>query len=181
VQDGDWFAQAVRSMVKEGAMKPFQDGSFGPDREATRAVFVYALYKISGGAPGDGGTERYSDVDYEGPFSEAVLWGAANGVILGYGDGRFGPDDRLTREQACVIFLRCAKANGIMLGSSTTSEFFADDGDISAWAWNAVYVCRKAGLVEGYEDGNFLPGGRISRAELASMLQRYCENYAWAK
>jgi hypothetical protein len=180
VKDGDWFAEAVRSMVKEGAMKPFQDGSFGPDKEATRAVFVYALYRISGGA-GDGDTERYSDVDYGGPYGEAVLWGTANGVILGYGDGRFGPDDRLTREQACAIFLRCAKANGIKLGSTTTSEFFGDDGDISAWAWDAVYICKKAGLVVGYEDGNFLPGGNISRAELASMLQRYCENYAWAK
>ena len=100
-------------------------------------------------------------------YADAVLWATQAGVISGYGDGRFGPNDPVSREQIAVILWRYAGS------PAAQGEDFADEASISTWAADAVDWARSAGLMTGQEGNRFAPQASATRAETAVILRAF--------
>ncbi len=124
------------------------------------------------GAPEVEAEEGFADVDAADWFAPAVAWASAEGLITGYGEGAFGPDDPLTREQLAVVFWRMAgepAAEADLTG-------FPDGAETSAWAVGAMEWAVSTGLLEGYTDtGRLDPTGDFTRAQAATVFFRQAE------
>ena len=142
----------------------------------TRAQFAAVIVKALGLAPGMGNCQ-FSDVKssdwYKGYIETAVEYG----LIYGYGDGTFGPNETITREQAMTMMARALKLVGltIKLESNSISQMmtlYKDGFDTSRYAGESVAICLYYGLISG-RNGNYLaPKENITRAEVAVMVQR---------
>jgi len=109
-------------------------------------------------------------------YTDAVTWAAANGIVSGYGGGRFGPEDYITREQLAVIFLNYFKHIGEgPVGAWMVRVEFEDLAEISDWAFEAVAYCSIKGLITGKPGIVFDPRAGATRAEFATMLMRLAE------
>ena len=135
---------------------------------------VYNMEKALKGSVGSYTTNPFTDVSARKPYYQAVLWGAYNQIINGYGGGRFGPDDGITREQFCAILYRYATNNGIALTATQTAKTFTDGSSISDWAKEAVAACQKAGIISGYPDNTFKPRSYVTFQEACAMVDRFC-------
>ena len=142
--------------------------TFAPDDNATRAVVVEALWRLAD-EPVAEQQSPFDDVPADSDFADSVAWAQQTGVVTGDGDGNFRPLDHITREEMCAVLARFASWRGDTMQASLQGDF-NDADDISAWAREAVYLCRGSGLVEGREDGCFYPQDNVTRAELAQML-----------
>ena len=116
----------------------------------------------------------FSDVGYGSYYAGYAIWAYEKGIISGNGSASvFAPDQNVTREQVCTILSRFASVLGITVSQSKSKASFPDDGKISSWAKDSVYAMQQAGIVNGDTDGSFRPTGSASRAEAATMLQRF--------
>ena len=108
-------------------------------------------------------------------YADAVTWAAAKGVVEGYGNGIFGPDDSITREQLAAMLYRhaLAKERDISVGEDTNILGYKDFDRISEWAIPAIQWAVGSGVVTGKGGGILDPNGQATRAEAAAMLQRY--------
>ena len=133
------------------------------------------LWRMAG-SPAASASGTFSDVADGDWYAQAVAWAAAQGVVSGYGDGAFGVNDPVTREQLAAMLYRFAQARGddVSIGESTNLLSYADAADISEWAFPALEWACGAGVLEG--DGSRLnPQGQATRAELAALLARFCQ------
>lgn len=170
--ENHWSKEAVEYVAQKGIMNGVAEGEFAPDKKLTRGMIVTMLYRLSGDtAEGENG---FSDITYGAWYKDAANWANANGISGGYGNGKFGADDNVTREQLVVMLMRYAKLKGL----DTTSEKseFKDDEKISSWAQDSVYWAKSSGLVLGREDGTFDPKSGATRGEIATIFMRFCEN-----
>ncbi|MBM7868104.1 hypothetical protein GTO89_15145 [Heliobacterium gestii] len=171
-----WAKEAINNMGSRMVISGVGNGMFEPDREITRAEFAAIVVKGLGLKPGTG-TNLYSDVrpaEWYGPFIQTA---AAYGIISGYGDGTFGPDDRITREQAMTMMARAMKITGLKAGLKTDESDnllngFGDEPQIAVWAKESAAACVKTGIVEGKSRDMLAPKGEITRAEVAVIVQR---------
>lgn len=164
-----WYMPALDFCASHVLIDAIDGGrSFAPDSSATRAVVVEALWRLAE-RPEATDTEPFDDVSADAAYAASVAWGQENGIITGDGDGGFRPQDSITREEMCAVLARFAAWRGDTLQVSLQGSF-GDEDTISAWAREAVYLCRGSGLVKGREDGNFYPKDAVTRAELAQML-----------
>lgn len=162
-----WYARDVDFCVQQGLMDGITPDAFSPDVPASRAVLVTALYRRAGN-PAAGQDAGFTDIPAEAAYRDAAAWAQANGIIDGYGDGRFGGEDPVTREQFAAMLWR---AEG--RPAARSSEIFADQEKISAYAAEAVSWARGTAIIQGKGDGLFDPGARITRGETAAMLHRW--------
>lgn len=140
------------------------------ETRANTVVVMYNGHSAIGGSVASYTSNPFKDVGSGKTYYQPVLWASANSIVNGYGNGKFGPADGITREQFCAILLRYAEYAGITLPSDQAAKSFTDGSQISSWAKNAVVACQKAGIVNGYEDGSFRPKNGISRAEVSKMI-----------
>ena len=113
----------------------------------------------------------FSDVTGEAWFAEAVRWAAAMGIVGGYGNGKFGPNDPITREQLAVMLWRYAGSP-----AATNKELhFADADEASGYALDALRWAVENGILNGYGDGRLNPVGLATRAQVAQMLKNFME------
>jgi hypothetical protein len=117
----------------------------------------------------------FSDVDAGEWYTDGITWAAANGIVLGYGDGTCGPEDNVTREQLAAILNRYAKFRNLSLPETRDYTGFNDDRNISAYARDSVARLFKAEIINGKPNGVFDPRGDATRAEIAAMLHRFIE------
>ena len=112
-----------------------------------------------------------------------MTWAAENGIVGGYGGGLFGPEDNITREQLAAILYRYAQAKGydVSVGEDTNILSYADALDVSEWAIPAMQWACGSGVIEGVTEATLVPGGTATRAQVATMLMRFCEYYADTK
>ena len=164
-----WYMEAVSQASELGLMMGTSDLTFSPDLPLSRAMLATTLYRLAG-SPTASGSLSFSDTEEESWYGDAVRWAAQYGYMEGYGDGRFAPDEPVTREQFVTVLWRYA---GIPVG--TGSLDFADGAAISGWAGAAVSWARGIGLVEGEPDGSFAPAGETTRAQAAAILTRYLD------
>ncbi|MCS7460044.1 DUF2252 family protein [Paenibacillus doosanensis] len=161
---GHWSEASVKDLVRLGAINGYPDGTFKPDNRITRAEFVTVIVKAFGLQQQNG----KSFADTRGHWAqEAIATAAAIGIVDGYEDEAFGPDDLITREQAAAIVVRVAH---IELSANDIS--FADEAEVSEWARAALAAAAVKGLINGYEEGTVRPKVNTTRAEAAAIVLR---------
>ena len=171
VKDGAWYVQYVDYVVAKGLMNGYEDGRFGPNDSTTRAQIVTILYRAEGEPAAT--TSSFADVDAGQYYAKAVAWAAVNGIVKGYSDTQFAPEDKITREQLAAILYRYAQFKGQDVGAKADLSGFADNGKISEYAFSAMQWAVETGLMQGNEDGTLKPQGQATRAEVAAMLMRF--------
>ena len=152
--------------------------AFDPEGTTTRGQVVTILWRLAG-CPVVNYLMDFDDVDPAAWYGEAVRWAASEGVVTGYGNGRFGTDDPITREQLATMLWRYAQHEGYdtTQGGMAIQEY-ADYDQVSDFALEALDWAVSAGIVNGTGDGSTLsPQGQATRAQAAAMLQRFCEKY----
>jgi hypothetical protein len=160
---GHWAEDAIRSLVGSGAINGYSDGTFKPDKTVTRAEFAQMLVNAME-IPAANNSEVFADTEsHWGKASIAAAYAA--GIIYGYGDNKFGPDDPVTREQIVAMVIRTAKLTG-----PSGQLSFADNEAISDWAKEPVAIAVANGLITGYSDQTFRPGNNATRAEAAVII-----------
>ena len=150
-------------------------GAFRPADNETRLEFVAGLYAMHCALGGKAATLKsvpFTDVSQDSEDYPAVLWGYESGVIKGVSGTSFDPSGTITRESACAMLVRFARADGITLATVADAEQFVDSLNVSQYARSAVTACQMSGLVNGYNNGYFRPKGFISRQECAAVLCR---------
>ena len=150
-------------------------GAFRPTDNETRLEFVAGLYAMHCALGGKAATLKsvpFTDVSQDSEDYPAVLWGYESGVIKGVSATAFDPSGTITRESACAMLVRFARADGITLATVADAEQFVDSLNVSQYARSAVTACQMSGLVNGYNNGYFRPKGFISRQECAAVLCR---------
>ena len=162
-----WYAAAVEYVRDNGLMNGVSATTFDPDGTMTHAMLVQTLYRAAG-SPAVSGTDSFTDTQDGAWYADAVLWAFQEGVVSGYGNGLFGTNDPVTREQIAVILWRYAGTP-----SAVTSQDFADESAISAYAGQAVDWARANGIVNGADGNRFLPRSSATRAQAATILRNY--------
>jgi len=173
---GHWAEEAVNYMGSRMVAGGVGNGNFAPDLPITRAEFAAIIVKGLGLAEEDGAVP-FTDARSGDWYAGAVRTAYEYGLMNGYGDGTFRPEERVTREQAMVIIARAMAITGLTADVSPgdaekTLASFADADGVSGWARSGVAAGIQAGIVFGRDDGRIAPGDSISRAEVAVIVQR---------
>ena len=176
VDDGDWFADAVRFVYENGMMNGVSETDFAPHAATSRSMIVTILYRLEGEPVVDYAMD-FTDVAGDAYYAEAVRWAASEGIVGGYGGGLFGSDDAVTREQLAVILYRYAVYKGydVSIGEDTNILSYADFADLSEYAIPAMQWACGAGVITGVTDATLVPQGEATRAQVAAMLMRFVE------
>ena len=177
VDDGDWFADAVRFVYANGMMNGVSETDFAPHAATSRSMIVTILYRMEGEPVVDYAMD-FTDVASDAYYTEAVRWAASKGIVGGYGNGLFGANDDVTREQLAAILYRYAAYQGYDVSQRADLSGFGDAESISGYAQEALSWAHAQGLVLGFEDGSLRPQGTASRAQIAAVLMRFCETVA---
>lgn len=171
VQKDQWYHDGVHYMVQNDWMKGMSDSVFGINVEVSRAMVAQILY-ANAEKPDVSGTSGFVDVPVGVWYEDAVAWAAKQGVVSGYGSGRFGPNDTVTREQLAQMLY--ANEDKIAV---TGQLNFSDASAVSSWAKDGVIWATQQGIIEGtrQEDGTVVldPKGQATRAQLAVMMMQY--------
>jgi len=170
-----WFKEAVYYTVDKGIFAGITATTFCPNDDMTRAMFVATLSRIAGVAVSNKSITVFSDVKSGQWYTGAVKWASDNGIVAG-SNGRFMPNEPITREQICTILLTYSKYMKITLKPKQAAVTFKDAKKISSWSKSAVTTCQRAGLVAG-ADGVFNPQGKANRAQVAQILAAFHKNY----
>jgi hypothetical protein len=176
VADTDWFYEAVCFVTENGLMEGTGANKFSPNITLTRAMIVTILYRLEG-KPEVSGDIPFLDVDEGEWYSNAILWASKNNIVFGYGNGKFGLNDPVTREQAVVILYRYAKEKGLDVSMSADLSKFTDMNDVSDWALDAMKWAVAVGIVQGRSDDKMIPGETSTRAEITMIIKRYIEDF----
>ncbi len=168
--DKHWAYPEIAEVLKRGIFNGLGGGRFGPNMYMQRGMFATVL----GNYEQHGQTETatpFTDVKSTEYYAKHVLWAYQNGILAGYGNGKFGPKDPTTREQAAVILQRYLVYRGILEpDAAPPATSYKDQSRVSAWAVDAVAACTQLGLFRGYPDGSFQPKKKITRAEAAVVM-----------
>lgn len=166
---GHWGEKEITAMIESGFANGYEDGSFRPNASITRAEFITMLVRILENTKGIPSAEASSFTDTAGHWAQKNISAAVSaGITGGYGNGNFGPNDLITREQVAVML-----ANASGSGNNSGNVAFADGNRVSSWAADKVNYAAGNGWLKGYEDNTFRPGNSASRAEVCTMLLRF--------
>lgn len=162
---GHWAEPNVKYVYDNALMNGYSDGTFKPDASITRAEFSAVMARFLKLDDKAAATEKFGDV--KGHWAIGYIGALADkGIVGGVTEDSFAPDDNITREQMAAILARAFELK------ETSPELFADNGEISDWAHDYVYACRKAGYMTGDAANNFSPLDNASRAEVATVIYR---------
>lgn len=175
VSRSDWYYQFVDYVTSKGYFNGTSETTFAPAENMTRAMFVTVLFRFDG-AKGDRTQSAFTDVAPGEWYTDAINWAAANRIVDGVGDGKFAPNDPITRAQMCTMIERYLalykKAWKVTLPETGSVSVMVDENAIPAYALAAVKQCQRHGLVNGFEDGTFRPNELSTRAQVAAVIYR---------
>lgn len=174
VSANDWFASAVDYVTGKGMMNGTADNTFSPKANTTRGMIVTVLYRLEN-QPSTSAAS-FTDVASGAYYANAVAWANANGIVSGYGSGKFGPNDKVTREQLAAILYRYAQYKKYDVSGAKSLDGYTDAQSVSSYAVPALQWANAAGVVTGKSGSKLDPKGNATRAEVAAMLMRFCEN-----
>ena len=174
VSANDWFASAVDYVTGKGMMNGTADNTFSPKANTTRGMVVTVLYRLEN-QPSTSAAS-FTDVASGAYYANAVAWANANGIVSGYGSGKFGPNDKVTREQLAAILYRYAQYKKYDVSGANSLDGYTDVQSVSSYAVPALQWANAAGVVNGKSGSKLDPKGYATRAEVAAMLMRFCEN-----
>ena len=181
VSDSDWFYDPVCYVYSQGLMTGTSATTFEPNTSLSRAMLVAVLHRLEGSSQASG--SDFTDVAEGDWYAQAVNWAASVGVVNGFDDGTFQPNAAITREQMAAILrnydAKLAQTGAAYKGLDVTAAgsltHYSDAASVSDWAKDSVEWAVGSGLLGGYEDSTLRPQGTTTRAEVASVLQRYLE------
>ena len=162
-----WYTDAVAYVRDNGLMGGTSDTTFEPEGTMTRSMLSATLYRLAG-SPTVTGEDAFSDTEEGVWYTDAVLWASQQGLVGGYGNGLFGTNDPVTREQIAVLLWRYAGSPAAEAGAD-----FSDESAISDYAVQAVDWARASGVVSGAEGNRFLPQSNATRVQVAAILCNY--------
>lgn len=174
VSANDWFASAVDYVTGKGMMNGTADNTFSPKANTTRGMVVTVLYRLEN-QPSTSAAS-FTDVASGAYYANAVAWANANGIVSGYGSGKFGPNDKVTREQLAAILYRYAQYKKYDVSGAKSLDGYTDAQSVSSYAVPALQWANAVGVVTGKSGNKLDPKGNATRAEVAAMLMRFCEN-----
>lgn len=176
VGDAAWYRQSVQYVYDRGLMSGTSATTFDADDALTRAMFVTILGRIDGVRADQYASSPFRDVPHGQWFSPYVQWAAAQDIVSGYGNRRFGPDDPVTREQLAAILSRYLDYRSMALPADKNAvKSFGDIGSVSAWAKDSVNAIGRIGLLQGDEHGNYNPAATATRAEVSVVCMKLSE------
>ncbi len=172
VKEGVWYYDAVIYCATKGIFNGNKDGTFAPGKSITRAEFVVALANYSGEDISNEECERFTDIKPTHWYYKAVAWAANKGIVSGTSETTYSPSKQITRQDLCLMLMNYVKYKEIDISVDMT-ELFADDDKIGAWAKEAVYAIKTAGIVAGMGENKFDPRGNATRAQVAQMMMQF--------
>ena len=177
VAEGDWFYDAVVYAYQNELMDGVGGNRFAPNSETTRAQLVTILYRLEG-EPTVSGDLPFTDVEAGIWYTDAILWAAQNNIVNGVSDTEFAPGDEITRQQLVTILYRYAEAKGYDVSASADLSGYPDADQVQDYAQPAMAWAVAENIIQGMEDGTLKPAGNASRAQIATILMRFCEDVA---
>ena len=179
VKADDWFADEVEYVYVNGLMQGVGNSKFDPNGTTTRAMIVTILWRLEG-EPAVNYAMNFEDVESEQWYTEAIRWAASEKIVEGYGNGKFGTNDAITREQMVTIMYRYAQYKGydVSVGENTNILSYGDAFDVAEWAIPAMQWACGSGMIQGIADGstmNLQPQGNATRAQAAAIFYRFIE------
>ncbi len=174
--DKHWAKAAVNDMGSRMVIRGVNQDNFEPEREISRAEFAVIIVKALGLKPGVG-SGKFTDVNASDWYNADIKTALQYQIISGYGNGKFGPNDRITREQAMAMISRAmnitklavefkdGEANKLLSG-------FVDGNQTTAYAARSIAACVKSGIVNGKSGQRVAPKDDITRAEVAVIVQK---------
>ena len=173
-----WATESVDYAYSNGLMNGTSDTYFSPDEPLTRAMLVTVLYRNEGEPVVEDGVldVLFADIDMGAYYANAVIWAKQNGIVMGYSETEFAPDDNITREQIASIMFRYAQYKEVSPeGAWAIRLDYTDLADISDYAAQGIMYCKLKGIMQGKDENKFAPKDNATRAETAAILKRFIE------
>ena len=175
VSEDGWYYESVKYAVNNGLFQGTSAKIFEPDTVMTRAMLVTVLYRLDG-EPAVMAANGFTDVKNSAWYTDAVTWASQNDIVSGYGNGLFGTNDAITREQLATILYNYANYQGYSVADTAQLDAYTDSGEISVWAEIPFAWAVGEGLINGMPDTTLEPSGSATRAQVSMILMRFCEN-----
>ncbi|MHA6529662.1 choice-of-anchor I family protein [Paenibacillus sp. BAC0078] len=169
-----WAKDSIDFAAAQGWLTGTSSNTVAPNQTVTRGMLATILGKMSGAELSI--VSSFTDVKANKYYSPYIAWAASNGIVQGTGNKAFAPDRTVTREELAVVLNNYVKYSKLPLKNSGTVTAFADDGQISGWAKDAVAAIQGQGLISGKAGNRFDPKGTATRAEVATLLKRVLNN-----
>ncbi|MEA4815463.1 MAG: S-layer homology domain-containing protein [Lachnospiraceae bacterium] len=176
---GHWAMDYISFVTEREIFAGTGSNRFSPDTGMTRAMFaaiIGRMYERSYGEIIISDAHAFIDCNYDDYYGKYVDWAAENNIIGGYGNGSFGPDDLVTREQMTAILYRFADFLGALPSDMDTVLNYPDADSISHYAKNAVLYCQTTNIISGRDGGTFAPQETATRAEVAAIIEQFVES-----
>ena len=175
--ENHWAKDAVNDMGSRLVISGVGEDRFEPDREITRAEFAVIVVRALGLMRPGTEKDAFNDVPKDAWYYNAVSTAYEYGIISGYGDGKFGPNDKISREQAMAMIARAMKITELKVEFKDGEEdkllkSFGDTDKSADYARNSIAACIKAGILSGRNDNLIAPKDNITRAEVAAIVRR---------
>lgn len=181
IGNSSWYYTSVEFAHQTGLMVGRGAGIFDPNGTMTRAMAMTTLWRYAGEPSGY--TNNFSDVPNNTWYTQAVAWASENGIVQGVGNGKFAPNDNITREQLSAMLYRFADSRGLAGGNGNQANSlssYSDDDTVSSWAAEPMEWVTDSGIINGIAGNNgsrFLdPRGQATRAQMSAVLMRFAEN-----
>ncbi|MDE7218969.1 MAG: S-layer homology domain-containing protein [Oscillospiraceae bacterium] len=173
VPEGYWCRDAVEYVYRAGLMNGTSATAFSPTATTTRGMIVTILYRMEGSPAA--GISSFTDVPSDAYYANAVAWAAANGIVNGYEDGSFRPEDAITREQMAAFLFRYARYLGQDVSLLADLSAYTDAESISDYAVEPIRWANARGLITGISTGIISPSGSATREQVAVILTRFIQ------
>ena len=167
-----WAYSAIKRVYTRGLMVGMDEKTFAPDQQLSRAMLAVILYAMAG-EPAVTGESPFTDVPAGCWYTDAIVWAAQNGIVSGFGDGTFRPNEAVTRAQAAVMLYGYAAFTGADVTARADLSAYSDAGQIPAWAMDAMQWANARRLIVGRDSSHLVPDGNTTRAEMAAILSAY--------
>lgn len=177
VKSGTWYYNAVKYTYDNGLMNGVSDTKFDPEGTMTRGMLVTVLYRYDGSPSVSGKSNPFKDVKSGAWYTDAVKWAYANGITMGTSATKFSPDDKITREQIVTIFYRYADYKNLNVTNLASLSGYRDAGKVADYAKTAFQWAVANGIVNGTSSTTLSPRNNATRAECATIIQRFA---GWA-
>ena len=176
VNESDWFYSAVEYVHKNGLVNGTGNNRFEPGTPMSRAMLVTLLYRYEG-SPAVTAGNPFTDVVNGEWYANAIIWAAEKDIVEGYGNGLFGTNDNITREQIAALFMRYAQWKGYDTSKRNDLGNYTDANKISSWALEAMKWANAEELITGRTTTTLVPEGATTRAEASALLMRFIEKF----
>lgn len=177
VDSNAWYADAVAYVCEKGLMNGTSETAFSPNQTTTRGMIVTMLYRLEN-EPAITGTTAFADVAADQYYTNAVAWAAQNGIVSGVDGTTFAPNNAITREQMAAILYRYAQFKGYDVSAKADLSTYADAASVGTYAADAMAWANGAELITGTSATALSPAGQATRAQVAAILMRFCDNIA---